>query len=281
MGMLRDSSGMAGDPEALRAELDRTGYLYLPGFLDVEEVRAGRRALLGALFQEGLIEAVEGPGEAVVKPGVELAFRPDLAALPEVQSVVRCSRLTEFYEALFGEPILRYDFTWLRAAGPGVATKPHYDIVYMGRGTDRVMTAWIPFSDIGWEESGLAILEGSHRLEDLKSTYGRLDVDVACSNKPGVAAWQDQGYTAFGALSDPVDVLAARFGLTWATAPFRMGDLLTFTMHTLHCSTDNRSNRVRLSTDSRTQPASLPADERWIGKSPIGHGPAARREMIC
>ncbi len=60
-----------------------------------------------------------------------------------------------------------------------------------------------------------------------------------------------------------------------------MGDLLTFRMNTVHASLDNRSDRIRLSTDTRYQLASEPVDERWVGENPIAHGPAGRRGMIC
>jgi hypothetical protein len=52
-------------------------------------------------------------------------------------------------------------------------------------------------------------------------------------------------------------------------------------MHTVHASIDNQSDRYRISTDSRYQPASLPADERWIGEKPPGHGMARMRGRIC
>ena len=52
-------------------------------------------------------------------------------------------------------------------------------------------------------------------------------------------------------------------------------------MFTVHAGLDNRSDRVRLSSDSRYQPASKPADERWIGPNPIAHGAAGRRGKIC
>jgi len=52
-------------------------------------------------------------------------------------------------------------------------------------------------------------------------------------------------------------------------------------MHTVHASLDNPSGHVRLSSDSRCQPASEPADERWIGKNPIGHSTAGKRGHIC
>jgi hypothetical protein len=44
---------------------------------------------------------------------------------------------------------------------------------------------------------------------------------------------------------------------------------------------DNRTNRVRLSTDSRYQLATESADERWMGAEPIAHGPEAKVGMIC
>ena len=60
-----------------------------------------------------------------------------------------------------------------------------------------------------------------------------------------------------------------------------MGDLLTFTLGTVHASLDNHSDRIRLSSDSRYQRASEPADERWIGPSPLGHSRAAKRGRVC
>ena len=62
---------------------------------------------------------------------------------------------------------------------------------------------------------------------------------------------------------------------------FRTGDLLTFPMHMVHASLDNPSGQVRLSTDSRYQPASEPADERWVGENPVGHALAGKRGRIC
>ena len=72
--------------------------------------------------------------------------------------------------------------------------------------------------------------------------------------------------------SNPVEV-QEKFGKRWLTTDFKMGDLLVFTMHTMHCSLDNRSaeNRIRLSVDSRYQPAAEEADERWVGENSLGH----------
>jgi hypothetical protein len=49
----------------------------------------------------------------------------------------------------------------------------------------------------------------------------------------------------------------------------------------VHGGTDNRSDRIRISTDTRYQRASAVADERWIGAAPVGHGPSAKKGLIC
>jgi len=86
---------------------------------------------------------------------------------------------------------------------------------------------------------------------------------------------------AGGALSRNPVKLRQNLGGRWLTANFRAGDLLTFTIYTVHSSTDNQTRELRLSTDSRYQLASDPIDERWIGENPIAHGPDAKKGMIC
>jgi ectoine hydroxylase-related dioxygenase (phytanoyl-CoA dioxygenase family) len=171
----------------------------------------------------------------------------------------------------------------MRAVGPGGATHPHCDIVYMGRGTTNLYTAWIPYTDVTWEIGGLMILEGSHRIDKLKNTYGRKDVDAFCGNRKDGYTGMGQGGNIGqgGRLSDNPARIRERLGGRWLSAEFRMGDLLTFPMYTVHASLDNRSEVIRLSSDTRYQLASEPVDERWVGEHPIGHGPLAAREMIC
>jgi len=62
---------------------------------------------------------------------------------------------------------------------------------------------------------------------------------------------------------------------------YQAGDVLVFTRYTMHAGMDNQTNRLWISTDTRYQLASEPIDQRWIGKNPIGHGPAGKIGMIC
>ena len=127
------------------------------------------------------------------------------------------------------------------------------------------------------------ILENSHRQAGL-SHYLQRDVDEYCTNRQdapaiesGTKTWQDWD----GRLSSDPVTLRAKLGGRWLSTNFQAGDVLTFGMATVHASLDNQSNRFRLSSDSRYQLASEPADPRWTGANPVGHGPAGKIGKIC
>jgi ectoine hydroxylase-related dioxygenase (phytanoyl-CoA dioxygenase family) len=180
-------------------------------------------------------------------------------------NLVESPEIMGFFEGYLGGPVLTYDYKWLRAVGPGGNTGAHYDIVYMGRGTPNVYTAWTPLGDVPLDMGPLVVLVGSHRFERIKETYGRMDVD-----RDRTEGWFSR---------DPVEVME-RHGGTWRTADFRAGDVIVFGMFTMHGSLNNATNRFRLSTDTRYQLASEPADERWVGENPSAHTVWTQGEMV-
>jgi ectoine hydroxylase-related dioxygenase (phytanoyl-CoA dioxygenase family) len=285
-GELRDSSYLAGDGESLRNQMQEDGYLFMRGYLDREEVLDARREVTAKLAAEGLLEAGTDPMDAIIRKGAESVFRPDLTENnPPLMKLLYSGAMMEFYEEFFSEPIRHYDFTWLRAVSPGMGTKPHCDMVYMGRGTrEKLMTTWVPLGDAPLSLGGLIVLENSHLQHERLRHYLERDVDTYCTDgryAEEIAAGRRQ-WTWNGVLSkDPVS-LRQKLGGRWLTTEFEPGDLLTFGMYTVHASLDNgSSDRLRFSSDSRYQPASLPADERWIGANPIAHGQAGKRGKIC
>jgi len=66
-----------------------------------------------------------------------------------------------------------------------------------------------------------------------------------------------------GVLTKNPYVLREKLGGRWLTAEYEPGDLLIFTRQTVHASLDNQTERVRISVDTRYQPANEPSDERW------------------
>jgi hypothetical protein len=289
-GWLEDSSALLDDPAALRAFVDREGYLFVRDFFDREEVLEARRTLLQSLADEGKLQDGVDLMEGRVKPNQGLAFRPDLAqGNAELHRVVYGERAMGFWDSFFGEPALHFDFTWLRAVGPGSGTPFHCDIVYMGRGTRELFTMWTPLGDVDLETGGLMILERSHRHDRLNENYGRKDVDAFCENRsPEERRANRAGHARAGNIRDggwlsrDAVRLQQALGGRWLTCEdFRAGDLLIFPVFSVHGSLDNHTDRVRLSSDTRYQRASQPADERWIGPNPPAHGPNAKRGMIC
>jgi ectoine hydroxylase-related dioxygenase (phytanoyl-CoA dioxygenase family) len=274
-GELRDSSGIAGDMAALRERMAEDGYLLLRGYLDREAVLRARAELCERLAGVGLIDRGRPLTEAIFSgttaqaTGIDRArFAKELRTGPAVRAVCHSARMLGFYERFLGGEPLSYRYIWVRNVRKGAATGVHFDWVYMGRGTRNLYTSWTPMGAVPLADGPLAVLEGSHRIEELHGSYGALDVDRD-------DAWKQENHPYKGGwLTKDVAATQERFGRRWLTAEFAPGDLLLFGMFTLHCSLDNQSpeNRIRLSVDSRYQLASEPTDERWVGEEPFGHG---------
>ena len=270
-GLLRESNDVVGDGAALRDRMAADGYVFVRGLIDVGVVEAARRELLGKLLSVDeidpgppLMDAVSS-GRSSRHEFAGGNFAKHLQEGARIRGLVGDPAVLSFHETLLGEAVSRLDYIWLRTVRPGGATGCHYDWVYMGRGSKRLHTSWIPIGDVPYEDGALVVLEHSHLLDELINTYGRVDVDRDEPNPYG-GGWFSKNWVE----------VHERFGRRWLTAGdggFRAGDMLVLSMFTMHCSLDNISSaqRVRLSTDARYQPASDPMDERWVGSDPIGH----------
>lgn len=266
---LRSSHDILDDVSALNARFEEDGYLYVPGFFDRGEVLEARAAILHFMDEHEGLEPGSRPLDGVMGEygkSVGMMGKRDITHDPSVRQILESPRLFAFYSRLFGEKAMTYDYKWLRAVGNEQCTGAHLDEVYMGRGSQRVMTAWIPFGDIPVEQGTLAICEASHRLEGfakLRATYGKSDVDI-----DGYQGWFTK---------DPRSITDT-FGGRWLTNDVAAGDLLTFGLWTMHASTTNTTDKWRLSCDVRYQPAAEPADDRWIGNDAKGHSEPFRMQ---
>lgn len=259
---LRDSSGFAHDVDTLRSRMEDDGYLLMRGLYDKKQVAAARGQILDRMAEGGLLDPDAPRDEAVINPQGKWTgeLHKSLVHQPAFRSLVESREIMGFFDRFLGGPSRTFDYKWLRVVGTGGGTGLHYDVVYMGRGTLRLYTAWTPLGEVPLEMGALAICLGSHRFEKIKQTYGQVDVD-----RDHIDGWFS---------NDPLEVVD-KYGGRWATTNFHAGDVIIFGMFTMHASLRNTTNRFRLSSDTRYQLASEPVDERWIGPEPIAHSAPA------
>lgn len=259
---LRDSSDIANDGDAMNRRLAEDGYLYLPGFLDREEVLSAREQILKYMEERGGLEPDSRPLDGVMGQygkSVPLMGEQPITHRAGIHNVLAAERLYELHERIQNERVATFEYKWLRAVGHEQFTGCHMDYVYMGRGSKRLMTTWIPLADIPVEQGTLCICPGSNHLPSyapVREGYGSKDVD-----RDKVGGWFSR---------NPKEVTDT-YGGHWLTRDVYAGDIITFGMHLLHASTTNTTDRWRLSCDVRFQPASEPMDPRWSGDNPAGH----------
>ena len=140
---LRESNDILNNPNALRERITQDGYLLIRGLHEREAVLAARRQILEKLAEKGML--------APNTPLMDGVFNPEypeptstgsmgnkaLTQLSAFKAVVEGAPVMNFFRRFLGGDALTFDFKWLRTAGPGSASPIHYDIVFMGRGTQK------------------------------------------------------------------------------------------------------------------------------------------------
>ena len=265
LGELVDRSDLLDDPAALRPCFRDEGHVFLRGLLPAQTVLAARAEILTKYAVLGEIddrtpvtEAIAGDGHGIMHANMR-AFTESVRTGACYEAVILHDRLLEVVGGLLGGDATPFDFRWPRLVRPGEGCGFHCDGPYMNRATDKHLSCWIPLGTVEPEESGLVVLEGSHRSEALRNGYLAMDAD-----RDGLV-WLDE---------DPA-IVQQKYGQRWLTTTYQPGDVLIFTMETLHGAADNTSpiGRCRLSTDSRYYLAGETPDPRWNGADINPHGP--------
>ena len=245
------------------------GYIVLRDFIDREQVLKARQQVIASLAERDLLDPGSPADDAVAAKGKEIGNLPDADKFPSVGEVIHGDTLNEFFDGFLGGQSRHLDHIWIRVKGPGQATAPHCDSVYMGRGTTNLFTTWAPLGDVPKELGALMVLEKSHEIEKLKAHYAKMDIDRDGNWKKW--RFRHGGFFRGGQYSKNPKGVQREFKRRWLSTDFRAGDVAIFTTVTMHGTLDNRTERIRISTDSRFQLASDPADERWVGDKPTGH----------
>ncbi len=263
-GELRESQTVLDQPTLLRARMEEDGYLFFRGLIDRAEVLEARQeillkfAIIGELDATRPVDdAIHSRSDAIEKVNLR-AFTQSVRDGLAYRRIIDHPRILKFYHDLLQGPVRSYDFRWPRFVRPGEGCGIHCDGPYMNRGTDRVFTSWIPLGDVARREGALVVLEKGNGHDELLRNYFAKDADR------DKIEWLS---------TNPV-ALQEKFGTRWLSTDFKTGDILCFTMRTVHGALDNMSpvGKCRLSSDSRYQRIDEAFDERWNGSNPEAHG---------
>lgn len=300
-GFLSDSSEFIEDVPRLHERIEQDGYLFLRGFFNRDDVMAAREVVTDRLMAAGILNPAYPASEGVVADVTVVnersAFVPTGSSSPvktfnadeltesnqPLQNLLTKGTIIDFFSRFLGGPARRLNYIWFRALGKGRGTAPHCDWVYMSRGTPRLFTTWVPLGATPLDVGGLMILENSHKKAALLNNYLTRDVDSYCLNSPN-AKKLESGEMLFewdGTLSKNPYSLREKLGGRWLTAEYEPGDLLIFTMRTIHASLDNQSNRIRISADTRYQLASDPVDERFASDKVVPYDKQYKKGRVC
>merc|ERR1712087_1028226 len=92
-----------------------------------------------------------------------------LANTESVASVLEHPLLFEMASnILASNHVMTTKYKWLRAVAPDQFTGLHFDLMYMGLGSEQMLSMWIPLGDIDTDLGSLMWSGGSHRCNHWK-----------------------------------------------------------------------------------------------------------------
>lgn len=242
------------DPRMARRQIGEVGGLLIRGLVARERVEAAAQTVRSHL--------------ALYGTGRRKRVWTELSEAPAMVAIRRDPILLAWFASIFEEVARSLDHSWVRSVPRGDGTAPHCDLPYMARGTDRLLTMWLPLEPVDIEDGPLAILSGSHHHPAIRD-YCTLDADQL--PRRVLPRFRHGRRVPEAKFSRNAEGCRREIGGRWLTARFEPGDALVFSARTLHCSLDNASTRVRLSVDMRFQPAAEPCDPKWADQNRDGH----------
>jgi hypothetical protein len=240
---LEDATAFVDEPAALRAALERDGYLFVRGLVPAERITPLRRLVLDHAQRVSWLDPAAPAEEARRRPGLRLgdhqvpewnALQARVQTSEELWNVGDAPAVHRVLARAFGRPsFLFLGMNTCRVVTPGrrLASRPHQDAHYIHMG--NFATVWVPLGDCPMSLGPLAVWPGSH-IAGLRPHWG-------------------VGIVAGGVHIDSEPV--------WHSTDFTLGDGLVLTRHTIHCGLPNTTaHTLRLSVDLRYGFASGDAD---------------------
>jgi ectoine hydroxylase-related dioxygenase (phytanoyl-CoA dioxygenase family) len=244
------------------------GWLLLEDVIEPADLGSARASL-------ATLSTVERSDRYSKSGRVDFTKIPNLAKNDEAfRRLASSSRLVSAVEALLGQPALIFrDVLIAKPARDGAPFAYHQDSEYWDVKPAALLSAWIPFRDVGIEDGCLRVIEGSHRkryTHDLLLGAGHAMPRVLTlalrkiASLSGTGDSDASGFTAMRALKRSVlgnmtrhfsflaglQELHARVpdeeGCREVSLPLRAGSVILFHSMLLHASHPNNSDSDRL-----------------------------------
>ncbi|MFN8494336.1 MAG: phytanoyl-CoA dioxygenase family protein [Caldilineaceae bacterium] len=254
---LRVSNDAMHDPAKLRRRLADEGYVFFKRLQDPAKLRDLRREMLTVIQQGGWLVAGTDPLDGIADVSAQctegdLGYTDVYHEVYKLESFHRSAHLPEvmgMVETLMGRPIMPHPQKIARIWFPKYTdhtTPIHQDFVHF-QGNFETLTCWAPVGDCPIELGGLAVLPGSHKVNQVLDHHfslgaGGLYVDT-----------EQEAQT-----HKELDV-------AWHTTNYEMGDTLIFPALTIHKALPNYTeDKLRVSLDNRYQAIGDPIAEHML-----------------
>jgi len=228
------------DADACNARYVEDGYLFFRTALEANDVLRAKRDMIRVLQQQGLVK--DGRSDPVwTGAGYDRIDDHPLYALESCADLFGTAPMVRLLEQVFGEPVFVTRCMTIRFAFPHDlvhVSAAHQDGFYVP-GITELRTLWVPLMMIDRCTAPLAVAVGSHK------TGARKHIEQT----------DLESYILKGRKQSGVDWRHEYFD--WLTAEFEAGDVLMFHRHTVHRALPNRSDRIRISLDTRCHPKSI------------------------
>ena len=244
------SNDAINDQQELRRRIEDDGYVFFKRLQAPDKLLALRREMLTTIQKGGWLVAGTDPMDGIADISRQctegdMGYTEVYHEIYKLEAFHRSAHWPEVLETLeqvIGRPVLPHPQKIARLWFPQYTehtTPVHQDFVHF-QGNFDTYTCWAPVGDCPIELGGLAVLPGSHKIDQVLDHHFSLG--------------------AGGLRVDP-DELDGE----WHTADYEIGDTLIFLALTIHKALPNLTeDRLRVSLDNRYQAIGDPIAEHML-----------------
>jgi hypothetical protein len=254
---LRVSNDAMNDPVELRQRIAEEGYLFFRRLQDPDKLWSLRREMLTVMQQGGWLVAGTDPIDGIADVSAQctegdLAYTDVYHEVYKLEAFHRSAHWPEvvtMVETIMGRPIMPHPQKIARLWFPKYTehtTPIHQDFVHF-QGNFETLTCWAPVGNCPIELGGLAVLPGSHKVNQVLDHHFSLGAGGLYVDTEQEAAMHKE-----------LDV-------AWHTTNYEIGDTLIFPALTIHKALPNYTeDKLRVSLDNRYQAIGDPIAEHML-----------------